>query len=343
MSDTKPSIKKISEATGFSPSTVSNALNRKPGVNRDTVERILEAADEMGYSKTSRGLKSVKFVQLRTTGEILDGSSFHLKIIEGVEQAAQEYGLSTLFVSLDMDAPDFEDQISRLSLDLSCGVIALAAELSRDDIARLLPFRAPLVLLDRTNEGLPVDAVPINNEESGWQAGAYLIGRGHRDIGYIGGDFRIRNFQERKRGLRTALMEHDLMLRPEWTVLVGTLTETAYHGMLKWLEGNPELPTAFFADNDVIALGAMKALIQSGIRIPEDVSLIGFDGVSYGAVSTPALTTFKVHKRSMGWAAVNHLMSLASHKPGCSCQIQCCTNLIERESVRTLKPGEVRP
>lgn len=332
----KPSVKKISEVTGFSTATVSNALNMKRGVNRETVERIFQAAEELGYSLSAKGLKSIKFVLFRGTGQIIDGSTFHPEVIEGVEQAAKENGLSTIFIRLDRDAPDYEEQVSKLAMDLSCGVILLATEMQKEDFERFLSFKSPLVLLDGWFDGMPFDGVLMNNRESAEMAVTYLIEHGHRHIGYIGGSFRIQNFKSRERGFRMVLEEQGLELRPEWRVLVGTSMESAYDGMLQWLEGKPELPTAFFADNDLIALGAMKALAQKGIRVPEDVSVVGFDNLPYSAISAPALTTIQVHKRSMGQMAVHHLLSVASGQQSCHCKLQCCTTFVERESVRTL-------
>lgn len=94
----KPSVKRISEITGFSPATVSNALNMKRGVNKDTAERIFQVAGELGYFTGSKSLKSIKFVQFRRSGGIIDDSPFHPAVIEGVEEAARENGLATIYI-----------------------------------------------------------------------------------------------------------------------------------------------------------------------------------------------------------------------------------------------------
>ena len=330
----RPSVKKISEVTGFSPATVSNALNMKRGVNRDTVERILKVAEDLGYCMGGKELKSIKFVLFRRNGLIIDGSAFHPEVIEGVEQAAKENGLNTLFVRLDRDDPDYEEQVGKLSLDMSCGVILLATEMQQEDFALFRNFKCPLVLLDGWCDGMLFDGVLINNEESAALAVRYLAEKGHRDIGYIGGDFRIQAFRNREAGFRRAMREHSLEPRPAWCITVGTKMETAYEGMLRYLEGEPELPTAFFADNDLIALGAMKALTEKGYRVPEDVSIVGFDNLPYSAISNPPLTTLQVHKQSMGHEAVERLLSIAERPQGARIKVECCTSFIERESVK---------
>ena len=333
----KPNVKKISEATGFSPATVSNALNMKRGVSRETTDRILKAAEELGYCVGSKGLKSIKFVLFRRNGLITDGSTFHPEVIEGVEQAAKENGLNTLFVRLDWNDPDYEEQVGELSIDVSCGVILLATEMQQEDFALFQNFKPPLVLLDGWCDGMLFDGVLINNAESAALAVCYLVEKGHSNIGYIGGDFRIQAFRSREMGYRRTMLEYGLELRPAWSFTVGTKIETAYEGMLRYLERRPELPTAFFADNDVIALGAMKALTKMGYRVPEDVSIVGIDNLPYSAISNPPLTTIQVHKQSMGREAVERLLSISEHPQEMRVKLECCTSFIERESVKNLK------
>lgn len=333
----KPSVKQISEATGFSPATVSNALNMKRGVNKDTVERIFRTAEELGYCVGSRGIKSIKFVLFRKNGLIIDGSTFHPEVIEGVEQAAKENGLATMFVCLDADAPDYEEQVGKLAMDVSCGVILLATEMQQEDFEPFRSFKCPLVLLDGWCDGMYFDGVLINNSESAALAVRHLIEKGHRKIGYIGGDFRIQAFRSREAGYRSALLEKGLRPNSEWQVTVGTKLETAYEGMLLYLERGPSLPTAFFADNDLIALGAMKALTEKGYRVPEDVSLVGIDNLPYSSISNPPLTTIQVHKQSMGREAVERLLSILERPQDARIKLECCTSFIERESVKTIE------
>lgn len=333
---TKPSVKRISELTGFSPATVSNALNMKRGVNRETVEQIFQAAEQLGYATASKGLKSIKFVLYRKNGKIIDGSTFHSQVIDGVEQEARLNDLPTIFVRLNADSLDFEQQIRDLAIDLRCGIILLASEMTQDDFVPFSNFRVPLVLLDGWCDTMNFDGVLINNLESASAAVEYLIDRGHSKIGYLGGDFRIYSFQNRQNGFRMAMERHGLVCRPEWDIRVGAQMETAYEGMRRWLERGEELPTALFADNDLIALGAIKAMTEAGIRVPDDVSIMGFDDIPFAAISTPALTTVCVDKESMGREAVSQLITMAESPRNCRFKHQCCTTLIERESVRSL-------
>lgn len=333
----KPSVKRISEITGYSPATVSNALNMKKGVNKETSDRIFQVAEQLGYSTGSKSLKSIKFVQFRRDGAIIDGSPFHPAVIEGVEEAAKASGLSTIYIRLNYDAPDYEEQVKNIISDPNGGVILLATEMLEQDFDAFLGCQCPLILLDGWCERLHFNGVLIDNLDAAMCAVRYLIEKGHRKIGYVRGSSRIKAFEARSVGYVHTLMQHGLEVNPEWTVTVGTKTESAYQGMLEWLEQKKPLPTAFFVDNDLIAFGVMRALKEKGVRIPEDVSVVGCDDLQFSAVSSPALTTIRVHKHSMGWESVRRLLTMMDHPDAGKFKIQSCTDFVERDSVRDIK------
>ena len=337
----KPSVKRISEITGFSPATVSNALNMKRGVNKDTAERIFQVAGELGYFTGSKSLKSIKFVQFRRNGGIIDDSPFHPAVIEGVEEAARENGLATIYIRLNYTAPDYLEQVSQLTSDSNGGVILLATEMLEEDFDPFMHCKCPIILLDGWCERQPFNGVLINNIDSAQNAVGHLIARGHRKIGYVRGSFRIKAFQAREYGYRQALLDHGLELEPRWVVTVGTKTDSAYEGMLSYLDTKPELPTAFFVDNDLIAFGVMRALKDRGYRVPDDVSIVGFDDVAYCTVSSPALTTIHVNKRSMGWEAVRRLLTMMDDPNTGIFKIESCTEFVERDSVRSYEAEEL--
>lgn len=335
----KPSIKRISEITGYSPATVSNALNLKKGVNKDTSERIFLVAEQLGYFTGAKSLKSIKFVQFRRNGAIIDGSPFHPAVIEGVEEAARASGLSTIYILLDYNSSDYHEQIAQITSDANGGVILLATEMLEEDFDPFLECECPLIILDGWCERLHFNGVLIDNIDAAMCAVRYLIDKGHKKIGYIRGESRIKAFESRSIGYSHSLMNANLEINPEWIVTVGTKTESAYRDMLAWLNQAKNLPTAFFVDNDLIAFGVIRALKEKGIRVPDDVSVVGFDDLPYAAVSSPALTTIRVHKRSMGWEAVRRLLTMMDHPKAGKYKIESCTDFVERESVRDLTKG----
>ena len=303
----KASVREISRITGFSPATVSNALNRKRSVSEETAKVILECAQSLGYQQSTQ-LESIQFVLARKTAAILDESTFHPAVIEG------------------------------LIADPSAAIVLMGTELGEEDYALFANAAAHLIVLDGWSDRQYFDAVVIANTDSVLRAVDYLIEKGHKQIGYLAGDLRIRNFKDRERGYRQALEDAGLEANPAWRVTLGTTLEGAYRDMGAWLDSvsHDDLPTAFFAENDVLAVGAMRALNEHGIRVPEDVSIIGFDDLSLGAFSNPPLTTVHVPKHEVGEIAVRRLVGNIRNPKSYTCKTAVSTYFVERQSVREI-------
>lgn len=331
----KISIRKISEITGFSPATVSNALNHKRGVNKETAEQILKTAEELGY-RTGEKIKRIRFVIFRRNGLIIDGSPFHPAVIEGVEKQAKRMGLETLFCHVDINDREYDMQLREILSDEESAVVLLGTEMIEEDFEPYTSAQNKIILLDGWSDRYFFDSVLISNTDSAAKAVQYLVECGHKEIGYIRGDFRIQAFRYREIGYKRVMDAYGLPVRPEFSPTVGTKIETAYEGMKRYLEEKPLLPTAFFADNDMIAIGAMQALKECGCDIPGNVSIIGFDDISYGAVSDPPLTTIHVYKHEMGATAVRELLYSIENQSKIKTKIQVCTDFVERASVRRI-------
>lgn len=332
----KANIKQISHLTGFSPATVSNALNYKKGVNSKTAQKIFKVAEELGY-RSEKSITSIKFVTYRKNGLIIDDSLIFPAMIEGVERQAKELGYETTFIHLNREDSNFEEHLKEVLNDSISPVILLGTEMLEEDYKLFEEYKGYLIILDGWCEDMLFDGILINNTDAACNATEYLIEKGHKDIGYLRGDYRIKSFQYREYGYKRALLKHGLMVCPEFKVTIGTQLESAYEGMKKFLEGKPKLPTAFFADNDLIALGAIRAMQEKGIRIPEDVSIFGFDDTKFGVVSNPKLTTLHVFKQEMGAVAVRRALDYIKY-PGTTVRtkIQVCTDFMERGSVKNL-------
>ena len=331
----KVSVREISRATGFSPATVSNALNHKRNVSEETAEKIRAAAKAMGYQHPSQ-LDAITFVLARKTGAIVDESTFHPSVIEGVERQARRHGMGTAFVSLDFsDLDAVRPQVAALVSDPSAAIVLLGTELGEEDYELFRDSAARLVVLDGWSDRFDFDAVVMANEGSALRAVRYLAERGHKRIGYLSGDFRIQNFRARERGFFRALDEAGLGFDPLWRIELGTTLERAYEDMKAKLANisQTDLPTAFFADNDVLAVGALRALAEAGVRVPEDVSIIGFDDLSIGAFSTPPLSTVHVLKHEVGEIAVRRLVGNVNNPKNYTCKTLVSTYFVERKSV----------
>lgn len=228
----KASVREISRITGFSPATVSNALNRKRSVSEETARSSWSAHSRWAIS-SRRSSRSIQFVLARKTGAILDESTFHPAVIEGVERQARRHGMSTSFVSLDFsDLDAVRPQVEGLIADPSAAIVLMGTELGEEDYALFANAAAHLIVLDGWSDRQYFDAVVIANTDSVLRAVDYLIEKGHKQIGYLAGDLRIRNFKDRERGYRQALEDADLEANPAWRVTLGTTLEGAYrdHG-----------------------------------------------------------------------------------------------------------------
>lgn len=331
----KVNMKQISELTGVSTATVSNALNFKRGVNADTAARILRVAKELGYLDESR-ITRVKFVTFKRNGSVVEDTPFFPLILTGIEHACRENGMDMVMSSLDMRDGDYSEQIRSLLNDKSSAIALLGTEMMAEDIGILRSITNPFVVIDYWNGDMSFDSVQINNEDSALHATRYLIRKGHTSIGYLRGNFRITPFKDRGKGYRSAMRHAGIPIVEEYTLEVGTTIDSACAGMKEHLKRGVKLPTAFIADNDLIALGAMKAMTERGIRIPEDVSIIGFDDLPYAAVASTPLTTVHVPKQEMGRIVAGRLMELIKGKTA-PVKIQVGTSFVERSSVQTLK------
>lgn len=337
----KASIRKISELTGFSPATISNALNHKKGVNKETAEAIFKVANEIGYENESR-ISRIKLVIYKVNGSIIDSSPFFTNLLEGVEMECRESGYEMIVCNLDKRSDSFDQRLDEILGDKTTAVIMLGTEAFDEDFERFKGARCPLIILDSWCTSMDFNGVLINNADSAKNAVDYLIKKGHREIGYLRGKFRIKAFSARANGYNRGLYKNGISVNEKFIVTLSTTMDGAYKEMLAYLEQKPKLPTAFFSDNDMIALGAMKALIEKGYRIPEDVSLIGFDDLDSCEISTPRLTTIRVFKQEMGQMAVRRLLEVIKKGQGIKSKIQVCTEFIERDSVKDLTKSSIR-
>ena len=335
----KVNLKVISDLTGFSTATISNALNRKKGVNQETAAEIFRVAKELGYISEDT-ISKIRFVLFKKNGLIIDDTPFFSLMIDGIEKECRAQGLEILLSHLSQEDEDYVEQAKWMIHDNTSAVIILGTELSAQDMELYKKASCPLLPLDFWCNDMSLNGVLINNRDSARMAVEYLISKGHKEIGYLRGSFRIKAFHERAQGYQYALRRQGLPVYGEYTVTLGTTINGAYQDMVAHLQGGAKLPTAFFADNDVIALGAMKALQEAGYKIPDDISIIGFDDLPYSEISSPPLTTLRVPKQDMGKLEVRRLVEMMRESSKTKIKIQVCTSFVERGSVRDLQKKE---
>jgi len=331
----KVSIKKISEVTGFSQATVCNALNHKRGVNKITSAQIIKAAKELGYISEA-SIFRIKIIIYRKSGSVIEDSPFFSLVMDGAEIACRAAGLELIVVYLDKRNSEYHDQIRWLISDTTSGLIVIGSELEEEELDRFRIAKCPVMLIDYWCNDMSFNSLMANNSASMVQIVEYLVKKGHKKIGYLRGKIRIYPFRARSSALRSVLAQHNLQLADKYTVTISTSMDGSYNDMAAYLKTNPVLPTAFFADNDVIAVGAMKALKEFGYRIPEDISLIGFDDLPFCEITSPKLTTIRTVKKELGQMAVEKILDMVKNGDHIKTKVEISTTFIERDSVREL-------
>lgn len=322
--------------TGFSPATISNALNHKKGVNRETAEEIFRVARETGYL-SANSITKIKLLLFKKNGLIIEDTPFFQSLIEGFEEECHRLGYEMVIARADQRDADYDHQVQELLREQGTAVVVLATEMMDGDLEPYRNAPCPLVLLDHWTESMEFNAVLINNADGARMITEHILDNGHTEVGYLRGAFRIKGFRSRFVGFQTALKKRRIPYREEYTITLGTSLNGAYQDMLQYLKKHPKLPTAFFADNDMIALGAMKALQEMGYRIPDDVSLVGFDDLPFSAISSPALTTLRVPNKEMGKMAVRRLAELIEGiAADAVTKTQICPFIIYRNTVKRI-------
>ncbi|QJD85036.1 LacI family DNA-binding transcriptional regulator [Cohnella herbarum] len=341
-------IDDIARLAGVSKAAVSLTLNGKPGIGPETRERILQIANEHGYQpKTKTAPRdpqagSFTFLVFTNSGIVLEQyyqQPFFRELIQYIEERCRAHGYSLLFSSVDMSK--FQDEIRLIADDRrSDGVILLGTNLNKDLLGQVTSgLSTPLVVLDTCLEMLPIPFIQINNVMGGYQAGTHLCRLGHRDIGYIASDIRIRNFDDRRIGFVQALRESGVELAGETVFSVAPTILSSQDALKKqlsaYLDKGLPLPTALFCECDYIAISAIKSLNELGYRVPEDVSVVGFDNITEAQIVSPELTTVHVEKERMAHLAVDILMESIESDSAVTSKIMVDTHFIERLSSRS--------
>lgn len=334
--------KDIARQLGVSQAAVSLALRGRPGVSAETRERILEAARQMGYPLEEREHPDkagmIQMVIYKRHGKVFSDTPFFEQLTEGVAEKAGELGYH-LSVSYFYGSQNQQEQLRSIRSLKCSGLILLATEMRAVDIPPFLGLGVPVVVLDNFFKAENCDLVGIDNRYGAWNAVRYLISCGHTRLGYLHSSVDIRNFNLRSEGYLMGckgLPEAAAKDSSRRVVRVGTTPDAAAADMRAYLAGDPVLPTAFFADNDSIASGCCRAIQEAGLRIPQDVSVLGFDDSSLGLEMDPPLTTMRVHKQRVGALAVTRLHERMRHDPAERIHILVQPSIVVRGTVLDL-------
>ena len=331
-------IKDIAERAGVSVSTVSNVLSGKRQKNSEAGKRVLEIAGEMGYFTRSTGgaNQAVRFVVYKKSGLVVMDTPFFSELFSGIEHACAAHGYTLTFSFIDSaHDPDYKSRLNNILSDPTSPILLLATEMYREDIAPFRSFKGPLVVLDSLFQTESFNTISIDNYAAGWQGGEMLLNGGHTHLGLVTSSTLFNNILYRNRGFRAALKAQGIVLREEDIIAVEPTMDGSYRDMRAWLEQRKSpLPTGFFAVNDILAAGALRAMSMQGVRIPEDVSIIGMDNMPFSRITSPTLTTLDVPKRQISELAVERLIKMTEHPDDLCLKTMVATTAIIRDSTK---------
>lgn len=334
----------VAEKSNVSISTVSLVLRNKGNIPQETRQRVLDAAREVGYrvkplpgkfADASAPLRTVGVLAKANEGDSPLANPFYSQVISGIEEACRQRNINMLLAILPTDKNNYPLEVPRLlSEDHAEGLLLLGALVDRPLELMLDQKAAPVALVDAYAPYREYDAVVSDNCRGMYQAVSHLIACGHREIALIGtGHSAFPSVTERRDGYLQALK--DFSLTPH--CLDCWYDREAVAATLRGHIAEHPNVTAIVGINDETALESIRALQSLGRRVPDDVSVIGFDDIALSGMSNPALTTMQVDKRGMGQNAVELLLWRMRNPTLAPMTLLMRARLVERESVRDLR------
>lgn len=311
MKGNQVTIKDIAKALGISASTVSRALKDHPDISPETKEAVNKLAAELNYRPNSIAL-SLRQRRTNTIGVIIPEIAhfFFSTVISGIEDIAYGAGYNVIIAQSN---ESYEREVTDTKALFNSRVDGLLVSVARetvntDHFKALMDSNVPLVFFDRVVEDLNVSKVIVNDEEGAYEATAHLIEQGYRRIAHLAGPMNLYISINRLAGYKAALQDNHYAI--DETIIktcgLGTFEEAEH--ITSQLLSLPNPPDAIFANNDVAAYGAMKAIKSKGLKIPEDVAIVGFSNWRFSGLIEPALSSVTQPGFKMGQEATKLLI-----------------------------------
>lgn len=307
-------IKEVAKRAGVSPSTVSRVLTGNVPVSDAARDRVLSAVRELNYQPNvlAQGLKGGR---IKTIGLLVPNvrNLVFPAAIRGIEDMANKHGYTVVLCNTDENPAKERFYIDNLRRRLIDGFIFSTARPGNDLILRLQEEGFPVVCLIRQHPDVTADAVVLDNYGGAYAAVRYMLGRGLRQIALINGSLDILLYRQRFEGYQSALAEAGQSLPPEYIVHDISGWEDAWQAMTTMLQSGVR-PDAVFATSDPKAVGVIRAVKDAGLRVPEDISVMGFDNFDLAAHLDPPLTTVAQPFYDMGAKACERLIKIIEAK-----------------------------
>lgn len=337
-------MKDVAERAGVSITTVSHVVNGTRFVSEKVRDRVTGVMEELGYRPNilARGLRRG---ESGTVGLIVPDvtNPYFAEIARSVEDACAERGYGVILCNSDGRPERQKMAVEVLASNRVGGLILVNVGVTRREAALFEGLSIPMVMLDREIPGVPLDSIQIDNARGGFQATEHLLALGHRRIACLAGPSQVSPSGDRVDGYRQALKQAGIPVDPE-LIFTGDFTPEGGHACAgQIMTMGKARPTALFACNDLMAFGAITGFSENGLRIPADISVIGFDDISLASYCNPTLTTVAQPRHEMGQMAVKILLERMfkdSPQPGRPVFLK--TELRVRRSTGPVPGGDAR-
>jgi len=312
-------IKDVAKKAKVSAATVSLVLNKNKRISSETRDRVLKAVKALDYHR-SRSARDLVSKQSGNIGFILTddhfsrSEPFYTRIFLGTEFQARDNEFYVLLTTISSNYRS-DDPLPRFVLEKNVEGIILAGKLPQSFIENLKRHSIPLIFVDFYPSEGNYPVVMSDNISGGYQATEHLINCGHRNIAFVNGDRAHPSINERLMGYKMALEKSGIMLKIPPPIVYESSTDriSGFRAAETLLKNNPDI-TAIFACNDAMAIGILQFLKQRGLKVPKDISLIGFDDVEADLSLDPPLTTMRVNKEEMGVQAMKQLVEIIQNR-----------------------------
>ena len=329
------SIKDVAKEAGVSIATVSRVLNDIDVVNEDTKKKVLDAIKKLGY-RPNIVARSLKTQRTKTVGILVPdiSSGFYPEIVRGAEDVANIYDYNVILCNSDFDGEKEKSYLRVLKEKMVDGVIYMSSSFDEETLDIINDLDLKTVLVESKDKENRLPSVTIDNISATYEATKMLIENGAKNIAFIGVKKEAANaWSERYIGYEKALKENGLDINEELVFLKGLKVATGYEAVDKFLESGKGFD-AIVCASDEIAIGAINALREKNIKVPEDVSVVGFNDNDVASYFYPKLTTIKQPSYDMGSVAMRMLIKILNNKPLETSQYILDYNLVKRESAK---------
>lgn len=331
-------VREIAKLAGVSASAVSIVLNNKKGVSEGTRDRIRRVMEENEYVQTSRtGAKKSRMLicikYLREGILVEENEGFISSIVESMNSHCHKYGYTLVQMIV---RGKLDEALGKIDFSIYSGAFVIATELQRESYHELGVIPIPLVVLDNRMPGMNYSCVGISNSDNVYIALKFCRECGYDEISIIKSTYFSENFADREEAFYRYAKEFGMKVRDELCVSLFPSMAGAYRDMSSFLSRNPgiEMPKCLFADNDVLAIGAIDALKEHGYKIPDDIAVIGIDDVPYAAIGDTSLSTIRIQRKTIGRQAVRNLLHLIDDPASSHAKTSYVGELIVRNSMK---------